>query len=148
MKQLNPSGEQQIAQIAGRYGLSINAVMSMLQAVVNGGGNMAQFYVNELGGGGQWMKGGMTMVSNLFNYALKNTVNNLCHELSNLIYNEDIFVNEPQGNVQGGFSHSGNWWPSELGSPSSSGGQNNLRYAFFPPPVARLAIEKNGTIFF
>jgi hypothetical protein len=35
------------------------------------------------------------------------------------------------------------WWPAELGSPSSSGSQNNLRYAVFP--VARcLVVEVNG----
>ena len=40
---------------------------------------------------------------------------------------------------------SGNWWPSELGSPSSSGAQNNVRYAYFPG-LHRLAIELNGTV--
>jgi hypothetical protein len=24
------------------------------------------------------------------------------------------------------------WWPESLGSPSASGGQNEMRYAFFP----------------
>jgi hypothetical protein len=37
------------------------------------------------------------------------------------------------------------WWPAELGSPSSCGSQNNLRYAVFP--VARcLAVEVNGGV--
>ena len=55
----------------------------MLVAVSNGNGTMAQFSHPEFGGSGQWMSGGMTMVSDLFNYQLKNTVNNLCSELSN-----------------------------------------------------------------
>ena len=37
------------------------------------------------------------------------------------------------------------WWPAELGSPSSCGSQNNLRYAVFP--VARcLAVEVSGGV--
>lgn len=38
---------------------------------------------------------------------------------------------------------SNQWWPPELGSPSSSGAQNNIRYAVFP---GRLAVELNGQI--
>ncbi len=36
------------------------------------------------------------------------------------------------------------WWPKEMGEPSSSGGQNDLRYAFFPDK-RRLLIDDNGT---
>jgi hypothetical protein len=39
----------------------------------------------------------------------------------------------------------GSPWPEELGQPSSSGSQNNLRYAFFPS-TQRLAIDVNGQI--
>ena len=37
------------------------------------------------------------------------------------------------------------WWPAELGSPSSSGSQNNLCYAVFPV-ARRLAVEVNGGV--
>jgi hypothetical protein len=37
------------------------------------------------------------------------------------------------------------WWPKELGSPASSGGQNDLHYAFFPDHH-RLAIKEGGQI--
>ena len=37
------------------------------------------------------------------------------------------------------------WWPEKLGQPSSSGGQNGLRYAFFPK-AHRLAVEKDGDV--
>ena len=40
---------------------------------------------------------------------------------------------------------SNNWWPAELGAPSSSGAQNNMRYALFPV-VRRLAIDINGHV--
>lgn len=145
MKQLTPEGTQQINALAARYGLSQNAVLAMLQAVVNGGGSMAQFNIYELGGNGQWMRGGMTMVSDLFNHSLKNTVNNLCQELSNLMLNQNIFVATPQTTV-GTLNFSNNWWPSALGTPSSSGSQNNIKYAFFPSPTSRLAIEINGEV--
>jgi hypothetical protein len=45
--------------------------MTLLQAVVNGNGTMAQLGNWELGGNGQWMQGGMTMVGDMFNYGLK-----------------------------------------------------------------------------
>jgi hypothetical protein len=35
------------------------------------------------------------------------------------------------------------WWPDDLGSPASSGGQNGLRYAFFPEK-RRLLVEQDG----
>lgn len=35
------------------------------------------------------------------------------------------------------------WWPKDLGEPSSSGGQNDMRYAFFPK-ARRLLIEQDG----
>ena len=38
---------------------------------------------------------------------------------------------------------SANWWPADLGVPSSSGGQNDARYAIFPS-TRRLAIQING----
>ena len=35
------------------------------------------------------------------------------------------------------------WWPADLGEPSSAGGQNDMRYAFFPKKQ-RLLIERDG----
>ena len=37
------------------------------------------------------------------------------------------------------------WWPEGLSNPSSSGGQNGLKYAFFPDQQ-RLAIERDGRV--
>jgi hypothetical protein len=37
------------------------------------------------------------------------------------------------------------WWPQDLGSPSSIGGQNDLRYAIFPA-ARRLAVESHGLV--
>src|SRR5271154_170746 len=113
MQQLTDEGRQKIDDIANRYAVSTDAVMTMLQAVVNGAGSMAQFSHPELGGGGQWMRGGMTMVGDMFNYGLKSKVDGLCSELSQLL-DQQPFVPLPpppsqstQSQWQGGQQQSG-----------------------------------------
>jgi hypothetical protein len=153
--QLTPQGSQIIEEIARRYYVSVDAVMTLLDAVNNGGGTMAQFSHPEFGGAGQWMQGGMTMVGDMFNNNLKYKVDNLCCELAGLLANQPLFV-QPAPNQtqnQGGYGAvslfvdggGSQWWPSDLGSPSSSGSQNNTRYAIFPS-TRRLAIEINGQV--
>ncbi|CAN5296824.1 SHOCT domain-containing protein [soil metagenome] len=143
---VSPEAENAIADIAARFGLSREAVLAMLVAVHAGGGTMAQFSIPELGGSGQWMRGGMTMVGNMFDHALKARVDALCAELSQLLSTTTVFPPSslpPSGKgAQGGFI-SGNWWPAGLGVPSSSGGQNDARYAIFPG-TRRLAIQIGG----
>jgi hypothetical protein len=63
MRKLTPAGQQLIEEVAQRHGFSTDAVMSMLESVIRGNGSMAQFNHPEFGGSGQWMRGGMTMVS-------------------------------------------------------------------------------------
>ncbi|QDU28673.1 hypothetical protein ETAA8_37760 [Anatilimnocola aggregata] len=166
MQRLTDQGWQKINELSQRYGVSTDAVMSMLQSVVNGGGTMAQFYIQELGGGGQWMQGGMTMVGDMFNYGLKSKVDNLCTELSQLLAQQPFVPTPPVSNqsqwqgggqqqsgsgsgfslfVPGQGGYSGNWWPAELGSPNGSGGQNNVRYAYFSNS-RRLAVDINGQV--
>jgi hypothetical protein len=153
--QLTDQGRQKIDEIARRYAVSTDAVMTLLQAVVNGHGTMAQFSHPELGGGGQWMQGGMTMVGDMFNYGLKAKVDGLCSELSQLLAQQP-FVPSPsvQTQSQGGTSlfvpeppgrGAGQWWPSELGSPNGAGGQNQIRYAYFNA-ARRLAVDLNGHV--
>lgn len=91
------------------------------------------------------MRGGMTMVGDMFNHGLQATVAGLCSELSSLLSSQQVFLPLPQ-NLSGGFGGFGNsWWPAELGNPSSSGGQNDSRYAYFPSSQ-RLAIDRGGRI--
>jgi hypothetical protein len=92
MRQLSPAGQQVIAEIAQRHGFSIDAVLAMLDAVINGNGSMAQFNHYEFAGSGQWMRGGMTMVSDMFNNHLKGRVDALCSELSTLVANQPDLV--------------------------------------------------------
>ena len=153
--QLTDQGRQKIDELARRYAVSTDAVMTLLHAVVNGHGSMAQFSHPELGGGGQWMQGGMTMVGDMFNYGLKAKVDGLCSELSQLLAQQP-FVPSPsvQTQSQGGASlfvpeppgrGAGQWWPAELGSPNGSGGQNQIRYAYFSV-ARRLAVDLNGHV--
>ena len=170
MKQLSPSGQQIINNIAQRYAFSSDAVFSMLVSVINGNGSMAQFNHPEFGGSGQWMRGGMIMVGDMFNNGLKNSVGNLCQELANLIANEPTLIqtgsfqsqnqdnqehaNDANNSPQQNSSNSGNavslfmpgedsqnWWISiGLQFPNSIGKQNNIRYAYFAS-IRRLAIQ-------
>jgi hypothetical protein len=162
MTQLSPKGLRAVEEIARRTGFSQDAVTSMLVSVVSGRGGMAQFSHLEFGGSGQWMAGGAIMISDMFNNALKARVDALCNELSALIRNEpdfaaaDSFQSQSQGargNFQPGSSSflvtdkpdQANWWPADLGVPSSLGAQNEVRYAYFPA-TRRLAIDINGKV--
>ncbi len=152
MPKLTPEGEKIVAALAEQYKIGADAVKTMLDAVAKGGGGMAQFNVPELGGSGQWMRGGMTMTGDMFNNALKGTVDNLCSELSKMLDNRAVFFAAPvqaqsqqQSQNQGGGTQSGSWWPSELGYPSATGSQRSLRYAYFPA-LNRLVIESSGHV--
>ena len=85
MPQLTSEGQQHVTALAQRYGVSTEAVVTLLQALVHGHGTMAQFDHPELGGRGQWMPGGMVMVGDMFNHALKATVDGLCTALAALL---------------------------------------------------------------
>jgi hypothetical protein len=96
----------------------------------------------------------MTMVGDMFNYGLQSKVSGLCSELSSLLRSQNVFVPQQQfapqqqqyqGSGFGFPSYGSSQWPSELGQPSSSGGQNDVRYAYFPH-VSRLAIDRGGNM--
>jgi Short C-terminal domain len=126
MRQLSPAGQDIVSGIAQRHGFSFDATMSMLDAVINGNGSMAQFSHPEFAGSGQWMRGGMTMVSDMFNNYLKGRVDGLCSELANLVANQpDLlrsgsFQSQSQGS---GHPHSGQQQQHHSGgSQQQSGG--------------------------
>ena len=143
MKSLTNEGLQAIEEIAGRYDLKVESVEALVNAVIKGNGSMAQFNIPELGGNGQWMKGGMTMVGDMFNNSLKAKVDKLCTELSNLVSTKVIFEESHEAGFDGKSNLSDSYWPPAFGSPSSSGAQNNFKYAYFGP-VRRLVIEEDG----
>ncbi|MEO8626865.1 MAG: SHOCT domain-containing protein [Betaproteobacteria bacterium] len=85
MQKLTEAGRRRIAEVAQRHGFSFGAAEAMLDAIVRGNATMAQFDHREFAGAGQWMRGGMTMVSDMFNATLKSRVNSLCTELSEIV---------------------------------------------------------------
>lgn len=197
MEQLTPEGLQVVNELAQRYGFSQEAVIQMMFAMLRGRGAMAQFNHPEFAGSGQWMQGGMLMLGDMFNHALKARVDGLCHAIAaQLASQPELFpigsfqsqhqsgggqqmqvggtgqqmqvgggaqqmqVSGAAGMPMGmtpltplaGGGHSlftpdprDTWWPRELGTPSAIGAQNDVRYAFFPS-VGRLAIETNGRV--
>lgn len=173
MQQLTDEGRRIIDDVARRRGFSSDAVTTMLIAVSAGYGNQAQFNHPEFGGMGQWSSGGMIMIGDMFNNYLKDRVGSLCQELAALIQGQPLFAVPAQSQSQsqgGGWqgqtggsyqqqgsgggtgsslfvpnAQTGNWWPADLGMAGSTGGQNNLRYAYFPG-ARRLAIDVNGQV--
>jgi hypothetical protein len=161
MQPLTPHGQKIIETLAQRYGVSTGAVMAMLHALVEGNGTMAQFSHPEFGGMVQWTQGGMTMVGDMFNHALKAKVGGLCSELAGLLATEPALTrrrsHQSQSQRQGGRDGSGEaslfvsggprgaWWPAELGAPAATGSQNDIRYAYFPAP-RRLVLEIHGEV--
>jgi hypothetical protein len=116
----------------------------MLEAVIHGHGSMAQFAHPEFGGSGQWMPGGMTMLSDLFNYTLKGRVEGLCYDLANLVARQpDLmhggsFQSQSQG---GGYGQQPGGYGSSQQQSSGGGQQQQTRagpvepVSLFVPPA-------------
>jgi len=166
--ELTPEGRRLVEDVAQRHGVSTDAVLALLLALAAGHGTAAQFNHPELGGMGQWSQGGMLMIGDMFNNALKYKVDQLCTELAAMVCGQGWAVQAssqsqsqssgPQGfQSQGrattsgvslfvpGAGSPGNWWPVELGAPASVGAQNDVRYACFPT-ARRLALQVGGEI--
>jgi hypothetical protein len=156
MQNLTPEGLRAVTDIAQRHGVSADAAVALLDALVAGGGRQAQFNHPDLGGMGQWSQGGMIMVGDMFNHGLKSRIDALCNDLAALIQNQpSALTNASQSQSQSysdGFSlfapgtgSPSQWWPAELGRPGSAGAQNDMRYAFFPE-TRRLAIQQDSRV--
>ncbi len=166
MQQLTPEGQRIVAGLAQRYGFSQDAVAHMFFAVLNGNGSMAQFSHPEFAGSGQWMQGGMLMLGDMFNNGLKGSVDALCNEIAGILANQPgllqsgSFQSQSQGGggqqAQRGGAMPGqsslfvpdpaqHWWPQDLGSPSATGSQNNVQYAYFGN-ARRLAVNTGGQV--
>jgi hypothetical protein len=168
MQQLTDKGRQIVEDLARRHGVTTDAVLTLLLALMEGRGTQAQFNHPDLGGMGQWSQGGMVMIGDMFNNALKARVDALCSELAAQLYSGELLKksaggasasapqsSQTQHQSQGGSGSgsvsffaaqsSGNWWPDELGQPGATGSQTSMRYAFFPG-TRRLAIEVGGKV--
>ncbi len=147
MRELNDDGRRVISQAAARHGFSEDAVSNALLALAAGGGSQAQFSHPELGGFGQWQRGGMIMIGDMFNQGLKASVAGLCADLSAALAASPLWKPEraPSGSDASFAYPAGSAWPTELGAPSTSGAQNDLAYAYFPS-TRRLAIRRGGEV--
>ncbi|WP_062231242.1 hypothetical protein [Aureimonas sp. N4] len=166
------SDETALKDIAERNGFSEGAARAMADAIRSGGGTMAQFSHPELGGMGQWSRGGMLMISAMNDHDLKARVGRLAEEIaaggssagggggkpegaanftSPWAQADSLNDNRAPGDAtesaprRASNGNAGQWWPGDLGSPSSSGAQNGVRYAAFPAS-RRLAIEEGGKV--
>ncbi|PZQ51485.1 MAG: hypothetical protein DI556_04810 [Rhodovulum sulfidophilum] len=137
MQTLSDQGQEIARAAAERHGVSVEAAAEMLRALAAGYGNQAQFSHPELGGMGQWSRGGMLMIGDMFNNGLKARVDALATDLSAEVGRVDVLRRE----AAPGFASSG--WPAEFGAPATSGAQNDMRYAFFPA-ARRLVIARGG----
>ena len=146
-----------LARIAAQNGFTPEAAGAMLDALVRGGGTMAQFTHAEFGGAGQWMRGGMTMVPDMFNTTLTSRVDALGRDIADWLASQPpvppgaaaVTPTAAQSQLQssgipGGISL-GAWWPKEYGAPSSTGVQNGTRYAYFAD-AHRLAVDGGGRL--
>ena len=157
MQGLTDAGNQLVADVASRHGVSMDAVHTLLMALAAGGGSQAQFNHPELGGMGQWSQGGMIMVGDMFNQGLKYRVDALCNDLAGAMRDASPFAPAPmsrQSQSQSGSGYAGGVslfvpgafgeeWPAGLGAAASTGSQNDLHYAVFPE-TNRLAIRQGG----
>ena len=92
---------------------------------------------------GQWMSGGMMMIGDMFNDNLKWRVGSLLSELSQHREPQPAMA-PPQGNW--GFVAVRQLVAVRLGSPASSGSQNDMAYAWFPAS-RRLLLKLSGDVF-
>ncbi len=167
MTQLTPDGQRIVQDLSNRHGFSVDAVTHMLIAVLNGNGGMAQFSHGEFAGSGQWMRGGMIMLGDMFNNYLKGRVDSLCSEIANILANQPgllqtgSFQSQSQGGQSNGQHQSNgggmgqsslfvpdpedNWWPQEIGVPNARGSQNNVKYAYFAQ-ARRLAVKTGSDV--
>lgn len=137
MRQLSPAGQQAINDLSQRHGFSFDAVASMLESVLNGNASMAQFSHPEFAGSGQWMRGGMTMVSDMFNNYLKGRVDSLCNDLSNLVASQPDLIRTGsfQSQSQGG-SHYGQAQANHGGGQQQQNGNGPMGpVSLFVPPA-------------
>jgi hypothetical protein len=166
MRQLSPQGQNVVNDLSQRHGFSQDAVTQMMFAVLDGNGSMAQFSHPDFGGSGQWMRGGMMMLGDMFNHGLKSRVDALCQDISGIFSNQPGLLqsgsyqsqsqsgsgqqNQATGKPMGRSSlfapdPDEHWWPTDLGTPNATGNQNSVRYAYFAN-IHRLAVKTSSQV--
>lgn len=144
----NVREEALLTRLSVQHDVSRDGVKTVLDALRRGGG-MAQFSHADFGGMAQWSPG-MTMVGDMFNTSMKARLDAVAKELVGYL-NETADAAPGQHGASGLAPSQNNrdagdrWWPSELGTPSTSGAQNAMRYAVFPEKQ-RLVVDDHGNV--
>ncbi|KEZ78638.1 SHOCT domain-containing protein [Salinisphaera hydrothermalis] len=138
MSRLKPHTEQIAQDLSHQHGFSIEAVRHMIRAIDAGWGRMASFDHPEFGGQGQWMQGGMIMLGEPLNHSLRARVDALCSEIAR--------AHDASGPlIEHGSQTATPTWPDSLGTPSATGSQGDLHYAWFAD-TRRLALMRHGQL--
>lgn len=137
-RHLNEAGRAAAERLAQDHGFSVGAVAELLFALDTGGGRQAQFEHVEFGGMGQWSAGGMLMIGDMFNDALKARMSGLLADAAGEIASQTLLTPRIMG-----AQVSSDGWPAELGTPAATGAQNDVSYAVYPA-ARRLAIRIGG----
>ncbi len=125
--------KKEIKSLSKKYGFSEETIETLLNGLIQSGGNQVQFNIYELGGMGQWQSG-MVMIGDMFNNGLKNSVNNLCYELVELSRKQP----EEKSKSKAGKT-------KEEDVITFKGSQNEDGYQYFAAKN-RLEILKNGKV--
>jgi hypothetical protein len=146
---MDPSTKLSINELAAKYQVSPSAIQELIRALgpaaAKHNSTILTLAVWGNGGGGN-----MIMIGDMFNHGLKDRVAKLCQTIASHL---DDFSERAELRGTGRHPYafdeaddlSANWWPSRLGRPSSTGSQNNMRYACFSQ-IYRLAIERDGKL--
>ena len=136
--------DSQLREIAVRHGLSTASAAQLADGLLRTQGRQVQFNIPEFGGMGQWMPG-MVMAGHIFDTQLKARVDAACTDIARLVREGQIQASPSGPDQNQSAAQSKNWWPGDLGTPAIIGGQNDLRYAWFPG-IHRLAINEGGQV--
>ena len=169
--------ETPLSDIARRHGVSVEAAREVLRALQSGGGRLAQFNHPDLGGYGQWMPGmvmigrmgddalkarvaalctELAALPPLAGGAVSGTHEDRINpapteegrtSMEPMKPMQPMRPMEPLKPMEPLFKGGDRWWPGELGEPGSAGGQNDLRYAYFPGK-RRLVVSRGGKVEF
>lgn len=139
-------------EYAREYGFSVDGVAHLAGAVTDGGADMAMFDHPDFAGPGQWMRGGLIMITAAHDTALRNRIDALCHAISADLRSAGL---EDDPTVQRADRSARAWdvasargrsdWPPALGSPGISADNGDIAYAYFPARQ-RLAIRRHGHV--
>ena len=127
-----------IARTASRHRLSESGIRALSEALAAGRGGGAQWSHPDLGGMGQWSRGGMIQIGDMVNHDLKARVAAAIEELARAEPGDDPSARPAP-------SPGSDWWGEDLGRPASTGAQNGMRYACFPER-RRLAVDRDGRV--